>query len=356
MSKDYYKILGIERSASKEDIKKAFHKLAHKFHPDKSTGDEGRFKEISEAYSVLSDDKKRAKYDSYGRVFDEGTGKGAGFGGFDFSDFAQQGFNWQNVEFDLGDVFSEFFGGAKSHTPRGRDISIDIEVTFRDSVFGTERSVLLTKPSVCTSCRGSGAKEGTEMVTCGRCSGSGKIHEVRRSPIGSFSTTRLCELCRGAGKMPKEKCGTCHGSGIQKKEQEITISIPAGIGDGEMIRLTGAGEALQNGVPGDLYVKIHVHPDPVFRKEGSNLLMNLHVKLSDALLGASYTVQTLDGPLSVKIPTGVPFGEIIRIPGKGVLGSKGKRGDLLIRVEITLPKKLSRKAHEFIEKLKEEGI
>lgn len=364
MDKDYYSILGVPRNASKEDIKKAFRKLAHKYHPDKKeSGDEQRFKEASEAYSVLSDDKKRAEYDAYGRVFGGGSGfsaQGGPSSGWDFSNFAGfkgQGGGFQDVEFDLGDIFGEFFGGARrEQVRRGRDISIDLEIPFKDAVFGTKRTVLLTKTSTCEKCSGTGAKEGTELTTCSTCNGSGKIHETKSSLLGTFTSVRVCESCHGRGKMPKEKCSSCGGIGVLRKEEEINVAVPAGINDGEMIRLSGAGEALTGGTAGDLYIKIHVVPHPVFRKEGVNLVMDLNVKLTDALLGCTYTVPILDGDIKVKIPAGILFGEVLRVRGRGVAVSRGKRGDLLIRISIKLPSKLSRSAKEAVEKLRNEGI
>jgi len=360
MKKDYYETLGILRNASKDDIKKAFRKLAHKYHPDKQGGDEGRFKEISEAYNILSDEKRRAEYDSYGRVFTDGSGPaGGGFGGFDFTDFTK-GFQGeggqQGWDFDLGDIFGDVFGGAREKVKRGRDISIDVELSFQESVFGTERRVVLNKTAVCGDCAGSGAHPGTVKNKCSVCNGKGKIHETRRSFFGTFSTVRPCNNCRGIGEVPKDKCRACGGLGILKKEQEIDIKIPAGIDNGEMIRMSQAGEAVAGGVSGDLYVKIHVVPHKHFRKEGSNLVTDLNVKLSTALLGGEYVLDSLDGRLTVKIPRGVSFGEILRIKGRGVIGQRGKRGDLLIKVKIGLPSSLSKDAEKLVEKLKEEGI
>ncbi len=367
MAKDYYEILGLDRKASKEEIKKAFRAMAHQHHPDKKGGDAARFKEASEAYSVLSDDKKRAEYDAYGRVFSGNGGTGSGpqgaggfggqdFGGFDFSQFAnaQGGFGG----FDFGEVFSDFFGGGNgsAQAARGRDISIDLELSFSESIFGVERRVLLTKTSSCGTCKGSGGKPGTDMKSCDTCNGKGKIRETRRSFLGSFSTTRTCDQCHGTGKVPKEKCPECRGAGVMRKEEEIAIAIPAGVDEGEMIRLGGKGEAVSGGAAGDLYVKLHVKRDPRWRKEGHNLATDLTVKLTDALLGAEYSLQTLDGELKVKIPAGVSFGEILRIKGKGVPADRNRRGDLMIRVVIQLPAKLSKEAAKTVEQLRKEGI
>jgi molecular chaperone DnaJ len=356
-NKDYYQTLGVERGASKDDIKKAFRKLAHQYHPDKQGGDEGRFKEINEAYTVLSDEKKRAEYDAYGQTFNGGGGgAGQGFGGFDFSGFGQQGFGQGGVEFDLGDMFGDFFGGGRARTRRGRDISIDIELSFKESIFGVERRVLLNKVATCSTCGGSGAKDTSDLITCTSCNGAGKIHDTKQTVFGTFATTRVCGDCSGVGKKPREACVQCHGYGVEKREEELKIAVPAGIESGEMIRMTGGGEAVQHGVPGDLYVKIHVKDDPRFKKEGAHIIMQLPVKLTDAILGAKYTVETLDGELSVKIPAGVVSGERLRVKGKGVPQHHGSRGDLYLKVEINTPQKLSKKAKEAVEILQQEGI
>ena len=356
-SKNYYEVLGLTKGARKDEIKKAFHKLAHKYHPDKSSGDADKFKEASEAYSVLSDDKKRAEYDSYGQTF---GGAGGPAGGFDFNDFASafSGFNAQGAQgFDMGDIFGDIFaGGSPRAQSRGRDISIDLEITFKESVFGTHRRVLLAKISQCDTCKGSGAEPGTELETCKHCNGTGKIHETNHSFFGSISVQAPCRTCHATGKVPKEKCHTCRGEGVYRKQEEIDIAVPAGIEGGEMIRLAGAGEAAPGGNAGDLYVKIHVQPDARFKKDGVNLITDLSIKLSDALLGSEYKIATLDGEESLEVPAGVSHGELLRVRGKGVPAGRGKRGDLFVRIKINLPQKLSRAAKQLIEKLKEEGV
>lgn len=354
--KNYYDILGVGKTASEEEIKSAFRKLAHKYHPDKKGGDENKFKEVSEAYAVLSDKKRRAEYDTYGRTFAKGGPQG-GFGGFDFSDFQGfQGFGGQGVEFDLGDIFGDFFGGAQSRAPRGRDVSIDIELSFREAIFGTERRVLVSKMNVCETCAGSGAKVGSKMVTCTSCNGKGEIRETRNSFFGSISTSRTCPKCHGRGEVPEASCPTCRGEGVLKREEEIHIVVPAGVEDGEMIRMPKRGEAVAGGAAGDLYVKLHVRPDREFVREGNNLLMNLPIKMTDALLGGEYRIRTLDGDEAITIPAGITHGELVRVRGKGVPNGRGSRGDLLVRVSIEFPKKLSRAARELIEKLKGEGL
>ncbi len=367
MKKDYYEILGVPKGASKDEIKKAFYKLAHKYHPDKKEGDEAKFKEVNQAYQVLSDDDKRAKYDQFGSQFENmgqagGYSQAGGFEGFDFSNFAGGGGGFGNgsAEFDFGnlnDIFSDFFGGGGRRAERrGRDISTEIQISFHDSIFGINRKILITKTSECQTCHGSGAKAGTTMITCKTCNGQGQIRESKKTIFGNIASTKVCETCLGAGEVPKETCETCKGKGVLRREEEISIVIPAGIRDGEMIRMTGYGEAVSKGTTGDLYIKINVAPHPVFKRDGHDLVMNLNLKLSDALLGTEYPIETLDGEISVKIPEGVGINEVLRVKGKGVPVSKGKRGDLLIKLNIKLPAKLSKKAHGLVEELKKEGI
>ncbi len=366
MNKDYYKILGVEKNASKDEIKKAFYKLAHKYHPDKKEGNEAKFKEVNEAYQVLSDDGKRSKYDQFGSGFENMGGASSGgygdprqgFGGVGFGGFenGEAGFDFGN----LNDIFSDFFGGGmgggRRETRRGRDISTEIQISFSEAVFGTSRKILITKTSTCGICGGSGAKPGSKTETCKYCNGQGHIREAKRTILGTISSTKLCEECLGSGTVPKEKCENCKGKGILRKEEEISINVPAGIRDGEMIRMAGMGEAISKGTAGDLYIKINVTPHPIFKREGNDLTMNLDLKLTDALLGAEYPIKTLDGDITVKIPEGVSINEILRIKGKGVPVTKNKRGDLLIKLKIKLPSKISRKSREIIEQLKKEGI
>jgi molecular chaperone DnaJ len=355
MAKDYYSILGVDKKASKDDVKKAFRKLAHKYHPDKGTGDEAKFKEITEAYSILGDEKKRKEYDTYGQAFQNAGGGGQGgnpFAGFDFSQFGGEG-----IEFDFSDLFGDVFGGGRSRARRGRDISIDIEVSFKESVFGAKRSVIIAKTSTCEVCDGSGAKPGTEMHTCPTCNGAGKVHETRNTPFfGPMSSVRTCPMCDGSGKIPKDKSENCKGAGVLRREEDIMINIPAGIDNGEMIRMPQQGEAVKNGTPGDLYVKVHVKPHAIYRKEGMNLVMELPVKLTDALLGTSVTVETLEGKsLEVKVPAMAKTEETLRVRGKGVPQGSSS-GDLLIHVSVALPKKLSSRAKKALEELKSEGL
>lgn len=378
--KDYYKTLGVEKGASKDDVKKAFRKMAHQYHPDKTKNDPAssqKFKDASEAYSVLSDDNKRAQYDRFGSAGPGGAGfsggNGAGgfggfnpqdFGGFDFSGF-QQGGNGQGFEFDLGDIFGEFFGGGRAGgrgsarraaEERGSDISIDLTISFEESIFGAGKDFVVTKVSKCLTCSGSGAEKGATKEKCKVCHGQGRVNEQRRSFLGVFNTAKICDNCHGQGEVPSIKCSTCHGTGVQERPQKITINIPSGIEDGQTLRMTGMGEAVPFGVSGDLYAKIHVRPHQHIRKEGLNLITELNIKLTQALTGDEINLKTLDGDLSLKIPEGTNNGDILRLKGKGVPSSDNKRGDLLVKIGVNMPKKLSRDARKMLEELKREGL
>jgi molecular chaperone DnaJ len=364
MSKDYYSVLGVDKKATKDDVKKAFRKLAHKYHPDKKGGDEAKFKEASEAYSILSDDKKRAEYDAYGRVFQGSSGgpsSGSGFNDFDFSQFG--GFGGDvNID-DLFGGFADMFGGRSPRgRPRGRDISIDIEVPFKEGIFGTTRKVLITKDATCPRCAGGGGEPNTGTRTCPTCNGKGQIVESRRSPFGVFQSVSTCTTCRGRGKVPEKACTECKGAGVERREEEISVTVPAGIESGQVIRMSDLGEAVFGGQSGDLYVKIHIRPHARFRKEGFNIITDLPIKVTDALTGAEYPLETIDGPTTIKVPPLRAADEILRMKGKGVpmershSGQSARRGDLLIRIKVEFPTKLSHEAKEILKKLKEEGI
>jgi molecular chaperone DnaJ len=354
--KDYYTILGVPRNASQEDIKKAYRKLAHQYHPDKSGGSEDKFKEVSEAYHVLSNEQKRAQYDRFGSA-DSGFSSARGGHGFewDFSNFGQ-GFEGA----DLGDIFGDIFGfgGTRQgeQIPRGRDIAIDIELSFADAVFGSNRTVLLRKVLQCSACAGNGKEPGTDTKQCPHCSGSGFVHETRKSIFGTFTKQHMCSTCNGSGDVPKEPCRACKGAGVIQGSEEISISIPSGINNGEMIKLVGKGEAISGGVPGDLYVKIHVLRDKLFSRQGFDLTASLEVSTTDALLGIEKRMDTLDGAISLQIPASASSGSILRIRGKGVPRTRGGRGDLLVTIIVKPPRKISRKAKQLLEELKKEGL
>lgn len=359
--KDYYHILGIARNATKDDIKKAYRDLAHKYHPDKKGGNEDRFKEINEAYHTLADEQKRAQYDRFGKTSDQTS-----WGG-DFSGWSGNGAEWQGSG-DFGgamhDIFEDFFGfnGGKNRERRGRDIALDLEVSFEEAVFGVERKVLLRKVAACEVCGGTGVAVGAKETTCSRCKGSGTIHSTKRSLFGSITRLAECTACRGRGKIPERVCETCHGKGTFPKSGEVVIEVPTGIKDGEMVRLEGEGEAMIHGTPGDLYVRIHVRTHKTLRRMGRDLMMKLDIPLSEALLGGDREIETLDGKLKIKIPAGVAEGEVLKVRGKGIpsaqagpFSGSASRGDLLIEIHVRYPQKISAHAKKLVEELRNEG-
>lgn len=352
MPKDYYNTLGVSKNATKEEIKKAFYKLAHQYHPDKKTGDEAKFKEVNEAYQVLSDDEKKARYDQYGSA-DAGAGfqGGGGFDGFDFSGF-QGGF-------DMGDIFDMFGGGGRrQRTPQGRDIQIDIQISFAESIYGVEKTTKLRKNSTCLSCDGTGAKKGTKMKTCNPCGGKGKTVRIQQTILGAVQSTATCNECNGLGKIPEEKCKECGGEGIVKREEEINIPIPSGIRHGETLRMPGKGEFVAHGVPGDLYIKIHVSSHKIWRREGDDLVTEISIKMTEAILGTKKELQSVKGEsLDVNVPERTSPGTVLRMKEKGIPGvSRGRNGDLLIKVNFEQPAKVSKKSKELLEQLKGEGF
>ena len=358
--KDFYKILGVEKSASKDEIKKAYRKLAHKHHPDKNGGNDQEFKRLNEAYYVLGDDRRRAEYDSFG-TFSGTSGGFQGYGDFGFEEI------WKNFEGAFGgrggdftDIFEDLFGfgfsGGPRQSARGRDISIDIMIPFAEAIFGTARKILLTKNTACGVCGGNGASPESETERCAICSGSGTVRESRRSVFGVFTSLSECSKCKGRGEIIKNPCKSCRGEGIVRREEEVEISIPPGINNGEMLRVSGRGEAKRNGSSGDLYVKIYVEPHLRFRREGHDLLTEIELPLTNALLGAEKSIETLDGRINLEIPAGIDSEDILRVRGRGVPKQRGGRGDLLFKVKIKNPKKLSKKAKELVEELKKEGL
>ena len=363
MTKDYYKSLGVARNASKEEIKKAYRELAHKYHPDKG-GDAEHFKEINEAYQVLSNDDKRAQYDQFGQVFEGGAGGGqqGGFqwpGGFRM-DFGGEG---TGEEFDFSDVLGDLFGAGggtsrnKNRERRGKDIRIDIQIPFEESILGIKKEVELYKLSRCSRCGGSGGEKGSKMNPCAMCEGKGNIQKTQRTFLGSFTQVSTCPECFGAGKRPETLCTQCRGKGIEQRNEKLEIFIPKGIRDGEMLKITGKGEAsLAAGAPGDLYINIHVAPHKVFHRQGDDIIMHLAIKLSQAITGDSIDIETLDGKLKLKIPEGTQPGDILSVRGKGAYASSGYgRGNLLIEIKVEIPKKPGKKLREIAQELNKEG-
>ncbi|QQG42315.1 MAG: DnaJ domain-containing protein [Candidatus Giovannonibacteria bacterium] len=369
MAKDYYEILGVKKGASREEIKKAYRKLAHEHHPDKKGGDEKKFKEINEAYQILGNEQKRQQYDRFGQTF---SGQGPQWGGSDFEGFdggfgdifedifsaqgagGSQAFGWEDFLGGLGGFSAR--GGQGRRAKRGSDISLGIDVSFKESVFGGRRSVVIEKSKKCEICKGSGAEPESSLKKCQTCGGTGTVRETRRSLFGSFTALSECTICRGRGEVPEKICRHCRGSGILKKSETIGIDIPAGIRDGEAIKFTGMGEEVAKGQAGDLYVRIRVLPHHAFRREGFDILTDLHLPVSRMLLGGEEIIETLDGKASVRIPELSKAGDFLRLRGKGVVKERGGRGDLLVRLFPKLPKKLSHQAKKLLSDLEREGL
>jgi len=363
---NYYDVLNVSKGASDEEIKKAYRKLAHQYHPDKKGGDEKKFKEINEAYQTLSDKAKRQQYDQFGQTF--GGAGGAGAGGFDFSGFQQgagggfggAGFDFNNININLEDVFEEFFTGrsdgrGKSRAKKGQDIAVDIEISFEEMVFGAKKELKLYKGVKCSQCGGSGAEAGSSMIKCSQCGGSGKVQEAKRTILGSFMQTKICPSCKGAGETPEKKCKKCGGDGRIRDYETIGVEIPAGIENGASLVMRNKGEAAEKGGPaGDLYINIHILPHKSFKREGINIFYLLKVSFATAALGGKIDVPTIDGEVEVKIPSGTQSGEVMRLRGRGIPYNYGSRGDQLIEIQVETPKKLSRKAKRLLEELEDE--
>jgi len=349
VAKDYYQTLGVNKSASQDEIKAAFRKLAHQYHPDKPTGNEAKFKEANEAYQVLGDAEKRKKYDQFGSAaFENGGGGGQGFGGFDFSGF-QGGAGFE----DLGDIFGQMFGrGGRqtNHVRRGNDIAVDVEMNFHDAVFGVTREISVTKDVTCDRCGGVGAEPGSKMKTCTDCDGKGTKTVTQRTILGNMQTRVVCPTCDGAGEIPEKSCTTCHGSGLEHKRKTLSINIPAGVDDGMMVRVRGEGEAIKGGVSGDLILRIHVEPDERFDREGDTIFSTARIGFTQAALGATIEHDTVDGPVELKIPAGTQSGATLRLKGKGVM-DRGHRGDQIVKVEVVTPTKLNREQKKLLEEL-----
>ena len=362
---DYYEVLGITKGASQEEIKKAFHKLAHKYHPDKG-GDEKKFKEINEAYQVLSDKNKRAQYDQFGRVFD-------GSDGFSTQGGPASGWNWawgnraqQDVEFDLndlGDVFEEFFGGSrrgsKKDSRRGKDIQVDIEIPLEKTLKDFTEEVILSKQVVCNRCQGSGAEPATKIKECFSCRGSGQVQQVKKTIFGSFTSVGVCPECNGEGTMPEKPCNVCKGEGRIKAEETIEIKIPAGVDTNQVIKVEGKGEAGKKGAKsGNLYARIFIKKHSAFERREDDLFTTVKISFSQAALGDEIELKVIEGTnILLEIPQGTESGKILRISGKGIPHFQGhSRGNLYVELRIETPKKLSKTQKELLEKLKQEGI
>ncbi len=359
MPKDYYEILGISRDASDGEIKSAFRKLAHRYHPDKKAGNEEKFKEVNEAYQVLSDKRKRSQYDQFGSTFDQtgSGGAGQGFGGFQGFDFS--GFQDQSRDFDfgnLGDIFGDVFGRKRQRGPaRGDDIQMDLQIDFEDAVKATTKSLKIYRVMKCSACNGNGAEPGTKITSCSKCNGSGQITVSRQTVLGVFQQVTICPDCRGEGKIAKAPCKKCGGDGRVKDYDELRVKIPAGIDDGQMIKVHERGEAgSKGGESGDLYLNIHIKPHKKFKRRGYDIYSKVPINFAQAALGAEIQVETIDGLGYLKIPAGVQTGAELKIKDRGVPYLNGrKRGNHIANIIVVTPKRLSWKVKKIFKDLAE---
>lgn len=364
MAKDYYKVLGVERGASETEIKQAFRKLAHQYHPDKNSGNDVKFKEINEAYQILGNKEKRQRYDQFGSTADSAA---SGFGG--------GGFNWQDiggnfggnsgpagVDFDdLGDILGGVFNfggrGQRSSVSRGRDVETTIKISFRDAYFGAERQLELYMNGTCDHCHGKGAEPGSSMIKCKTCNGSGRVITNQRTFFGTFQAQSICQACQGRGDKAEKVCGVCKGYRVQKKYHQLKIKIPAGIDESRTIRLSGKGEASpDSGTPGDLYLHVIVEKDAKFERQGNNVLSQTEVPLSILISGGTVDVPTVDSQVRLKIPSQTKSGKTFVLNGKGFERLDGRgRGDQLVTVHAQVPRRLTAKQRRLLEEFESLG-
>ena len=360
-NKDYYKILGVDKNASREEIKKAYKRLAKKYHPDlnKESGSEEKFKQINEAASVLGDEQKRKQYDMYGSEglkFGAGAGPGGfGAGGFDFSGFDFSGFGFDRFDFDS--IFDTFFSGAgfggrrspfrSTRTGAGKDLAYDLAITLEEAANGVKKKIKVTKNYICEECNGRG---GAGIIACPDCHGSGMYKEIRRTAFGLFQTSTTCRTCNGTGEAVEKPCNECDGTGRLRKTRLIEVDVPAGIMQGAKLRVGGEGEAGYRGArAGDLYLIIHIKHHDLFERHGDDLFLEYDIPFAQAVLGGRVKVSTLEGEASLKIPAGTRAGTVLRMKGKGVKHLHGfGRGDQLVRINISVPKKLSKKQEKLL--------
>ena len=347
--RDYYEVLGIDKSADESAIKRAYRTLAKKYHPDMNPGDkeaERKFKEVNEAYDVLSDPDKKAKYDQYGHAAFEpgGMGGGSGFGGFG------------DMGFDISDIFSSFFGGggggSRRGPVRGEDINVHLTLTFEEAVFGVKKEISYQRIQKCSKCGGNGAAKGTSPKTCPTCGGSGRVRVQQRTPLGIMQTQKTCDACRGSGKIVEQPCDACHGNGYVRATKKLEVSIPAGIDDGQRVVLGGQGSDGREGGPaGDLYIFVNVRPHPVFEREGTDIYCEIPISFTEAALGAEIDIPTLEGSEKYQIPEGTQTGTTFTLRQKGVpvVNSKN-RGNLNISVKVEVPKNLNAEQKELLRK------
>lgn len=353
---DYYDVLGVARGASDDEIKKAYRNLARELHPDvnQEPDAEEKFKTINEAYAVLGDPERKEAYDRFGHAAFDQAGQG-GFGGF-------EGFGGFGGFEDLGDIFSEmFFGGlggrSATRAQRGADLRYDLNVEFEDAAFGTETEISVPRTETCDHCHGNQAEPGTPITTCPECNGTGQVRVIQQTPFGRMTSTRTCSRCQGEGKVYETPCSVCKGAGTVRKMSTITVKVPAGIDDGQVLRIPGKGEAGQRGgPPGDLLVGIRVRPHEFFRREGRNILCEVPISFVQAALGDEIQIQTLDGKVRMRIPEGTQSGKILRLRNKGIQDLRGSgRGDQLVELKVVTPSKLTHEQKELLRKFAKAG-
>lgn len=367
MTKDYYKILGISKAATFDDIKKAYRKLAHKFHPDKG-GDALRFKEVTEAYQILSNKDKRAQYDKFGKVFEGGGNAGQGFGGFHW--------NWQDTAgfdpeegfafdvHDFGDIFEDFFsGGASQGRPRearrGGDIELLLDLPLEAVLSTRNEPVLVSRFSLCARCQGVGAEPGTRVKECFSCRGAGQVQQIRKTMFGTFTKSGICPECEGEGLKPEKLCNVCKGEGRVRTQEQLRVTIPAGVDTNQLLKIEGKGDAgKRKGRTGDLYLRIRIKPHPIFQRKGDDLYLNAPISFSQAVMGDEIEVPVIDGgSMALQVPEGTESGRILKVPGKGLPHfARLGRGTMFVELEIKVPKKLSQEQKDLLSRLKKEGL
>jgi molecular chaperone DnaJ len=362
--RDYYEILGINKSASADEIKKAFRKKAVKLHPDRPGGDEEKFKEVNAAYEVLKDENKRKRYDQFGHA---GVGSSAASGGVPpgyediFSGFGGQqgGVNVDFGDVGIGDIFESFFGGSpgggrQKQADRGRDVEVNIQLDFEEAIFGINKTISLELMDLCPHCDGNKAEPGYELKKCPTCNGSGQQTRVTRTVFGNIQQATICSTCNGEGVKPEKDCTQCSGKGVTRQRKDIKLDIPAGINDGATIRLQGYGETSAKGIPGNLFVNIRVKSHHEFTREGDLILSDQTISMVEAALGTEIEVETVDGVIKLEIPAGTQTGSDFKLTGHGVPHMKGKkRGDHIVRILVETPKKLNKKQKELLQEFAE---
>jgi len=356
-NKDYYQILGVPKNASAEEIKKAYYKLAHKYHPDKG-GDKEKMKEINEAYQILSDREKRSQYDKFGAAF------GGGENNFNWS---WGNFSSSDLDFDINDIdgiFGDLFGFGSKESKRknikkGNNIRIDIEVSLKDALKNMEKSFVLKKYITCERCQGSGAEPGTKKNQCFSCGGTGEVQEIKRTFLGSFTRWTICPECKGEGQKPEKNCNVCKGEGRVTGEETVNFTVPAGVDSNQMIKIRGKGETgKRNGQPGDLFVRILIKPDKIFQRRGDDLFISKEITVTQAILGDKIEIPLLEGgSAEIDLPAGIEANQVIKIPSKGMPRFSGfGRGDLHVRIIIKMPKRLTKKQKMLLDELRKEGL